>query len=90
MTSRISGIGLPGMSIERDLLADYFGKKDRNGFDYAYRLPGMQRVRQAVGRLIRTEEDSGDVLLIDKRYQDLRTQTLFPAWWISRPLSVKG
>lgn len=79
----VIGIGLPGMSIERDLLADYFVKKERNGFDYAYRLPGMQRVRQAVGRLIRTEEDSGDVFLIDKRYQQRRTQALFPAWWIA-------
>ena len=85
----IIGIGLPGLSIERDLLADYFGKQERNGFDYAYRLPGMQRVRQAVGRLIRTEEDSGDVLLIDKRYHGRRTQALFPAWWIGRPPSAE-
>jgi DNA excision repair protein ERCC-2 len=76
------------MSIERDLLAVYFIKKERNGFDYAYRLPGMQRVRQAVGRLIRTEEDSGDVLLIDKRYKELRTQELFPAWWSGRTPTV--
>ena len=77
----VIGIGLPSLSIERDLLAAYFALKERNGFDYAYRLPGMSRVLQAAGRLIRSEEDSGDVLLIDKRYQEARTRTLFPKWW---------
>jgi DNA excision repair protein ERCC-2 len=46
----VIGVGLPGLSIERDLLVAYFDQKERPGFDYAYRYPGMQRVLQAVGR----------------------------------------
>jgi hypothetical protein len=52
----VMGVGLPGLSIERDLLAGYFNEKQKPGFDYAYRFPGMQRVLQAVGRLIRSED----------------------------------
>jgi DNA excision repair protein ERCC-2 len=53
----------------------------RCGFDYAYLYPGMQRVLQAVGRLIRTETDRGSALLIDQRFLEARHQAHFPAWW---------
>ncbi len=77
----VIGVGLPGLSIERDLLVAYYDGKERSGFDYAYRYPGMQRVLQAVGRLIRSEEDRGAALLIDRRFFESRYEALFPPWW---------
>lgn len=77
----VIGVGLPGLSIERDLLVTYFDQKERPGFDYAYRFPGMQRVLQAVGRLIRSEADQGAALLVDRRFLEPRYETLFPSWW---------
>jgi DNA excision repair protein ERCC-2 len=77
----VIGVGLPGFSIERDLLVDYFDQNERPGFDYAYRYPAMQRVLQAVGRLIRSEDDQGAALLIDRRFLEPRYENLFPTWW---------
>lgn len=77
----VIGVGLPGLSIERDLLSSYFDQKERSGFDYAYRYPGMQRVLQAVGRLIRSEDDQGAALLVDRRFLEPRYESLFPTWW---------
>ena len=82
----IIGVGLPGLCIERDLLVSYFDQKERPGFDYAYRFPGMQRVLQAVGRLIRSEEDQGAALLIDRRFLEPRYENLFPGWWQAVPV----
>lgn len=77
----VIGTGLPRLSMERDILQSYFEEKNGAGFDYAYRFPGMQRVLQAVGRLIRTENDAGSALLIDRRFLEARHSVLFPAWW---------
>jgi len=77
----VIGVGLPRLSLERDLLHAYFDDAAGHGFDYAYRFPGMQRVLQAVGRLIRSEEDHGRALLIDYRFQEARYRRLFPEWW---------
>ena len=77
----VIGVGLPGLSIERDLLVAYVDQKERPGFDYAYRYPGMQRVLQAVGRLIRSEDDQGATLLVDRRFLEPRYEILFPSWW---------
>ena len=79
------GVGLPGFSIERDLLVNYFDQNERPGFDYAYRYPGMQRVLQAVGRLIRSEDDQGAALLVDRRFLEPRYENLFPSWWTVIP-----
>ncbi len=77
----IVGVGLPQLSQERDLIRDYFNAINGFGFDYAYTFPGMNRVLQAVGRVIRSENDRGLVLLIDTRFSQPRYQHLFPAWW---------
>jgi DNA excision repair protein ERCC-2 len=77
----VIGVGFPSLSIERDLLSAYFDHKEKSGIDYAYRFPGMQRVLQAVGRLIRSEDDQGGVLLIDRRFLEARYEALFPTWW---------
>jgi DNA excision repair protein ERCC-2 len=77
----IVGVGLPQLCTERDLIRDYFQKENSAGFDYAYTFPGMNRVLQAVGRVIRSEKDRGVVLLIDARFSELRYRKLFPPWW---------
>ena len=77
----VIGMGLPRLSLERDILLAHFEEKKGSGFDYAYRFPGMQRVLQAAGRLIRTETDKGSALLVDQRFLEPRHQVLFPSWW---------
>ena len=77
----IVGVGLPQISLERDLIRDYYETKLNAGFDYAYVFPGMNRVLQAVGRVIRSETDKGIVLLIDERFGQRRYENLFPVWW---------
>ena len=77
----IVGVGLPGLSFERNLLRDYFDNKNGRGFEYAYQLPGMNHVLQAAGRLIRTKKDCGNVVLLDKRFTSRRYQRLFPKHW---------
>jgi Rad3-related DNA helicase len=79
----IVGVGLPQLCVERDLIRDYFQEQTGAGFDYAYTFPGMNRVLQAIGRVIRSETDRGVVLLIDARFAEPRYRRLFPAWWQS-------
>ncbi len=82
----IVGVGLPGIGLERDLIRDYFETHRNAGFDFAYRLPGFNRVLQAVGRVIRTSRDRGAVLLLDQRYGHRRYRDLFPPEW--RPVRL--
>ena len=77
----IVGVGLPGLSLERELIKRYFSEVEENGFLYAYVYPGMIRVLQAAGRVIRSETDRGAVLFIDPRYARWDTQSLFPEDW---------
>jgi len=77
----IVGVGLPQLCIERNLIRDYFETHLGAGFEYAYTFPGMNRVLQAVGRVIRSDTDRGVVLLIDARFSEPRYRRLFPAWW---------
>ena len=77
----IVGVGLPQLCVERNLIRDYFQQQNGSGFEYAYTFPGMNRVLQAIGRVIRSETDRGVVLLIDARFNELRYRRLFPAWW---------
>ena len=55
----IVGVGLPQLCLERDIIMDYFKEKNNLGYEYAYIYPGMNKVLQAAGRVIRTEEDKG-------------------------------
>ncbi len=77
----IVGTGLPGLSNERNILRDHYEVTRERGYDYAYVYPGMNRVLQAAGRVIRREEDRGVVVLVDDRYADPRTQSIFPEHW---------
>ena len=68
--------------VEQEILKGYFDEKNGHGFDYAYQYPGMNKVMQAAGRVIRTMEDRGVILLLDDRFLREEYQTLFPReWW---------
>jgi DNA excision repair protein ERCC-2 len=77
----IVSLGLPGISKERELLADYFKTAGEDGYSFAFRFPGMNKVLQAVGRLIRRESDKGSALLLDDRFSQPINSCLFPAYW---------
>lgn len=77
----IIGTGLPQMCNEREILKSYFDQKGLYGFDYAYRYPGMNKVLQAAGRVIRTEDDRGVILLLDERFQREKGKEIFPKEW---------
>jgi DNA excision repair protein ERCC-2 len=77
----IVSVGLPGLGGEKDLICDYYNQANHQGFDYAYRLPGFNKVMQAAGRVIRTEEDKGIVILIDQRYGRRDYKELYSADW---------
>ncbi len=77
----VVGVGLPQICFERDLIKEHFAKGEDNGFEYAYVNPGMNRVAQAVGRVIRSESDKGIVLLIDDRFLSQTYRDLFKNEW---------
>ena len=77
----IFGVGLPGMSNEKNIIKEYFDAQTEQGYDYAYTFAGMNNVLQAVGRVIRTEEDIGVAVLVDDRYTTPKYRQLFPKHW---------
>lgn len=77
----IIGTGLPQVCNERELIKQYFDSRGENGFDYSYRYPGMNKVLQAAGRVIRTAEDVGIVALLDERFLTPAYERMFPREW---------
>ncbi len=77
----VVGTGLPQISNEREILKDFYDRQERAGFAYAFRYPGMNKVLQAAGRVIRTSEDRGIILLLDERFLQQEYQALFPREW---------
>ncbi len=86
----IVGTGLPQVSDEQEILQNYYNANGENGFDYAYRYPGMNKVLQAAGRVIRTTEDKGVILLLDERFCEYEYTRLFPREWESRIVCNQG
>lgn len=80
----VVGTGLPQISNEREILMRYYDERSGEGFDYAYRYPGMNKVLQAAGRVIRTVDDSGVILLLDDRFTRREYESLFPKEWERR------
>lgn len=79
----IVGTGIPQVGCERQLLKEHFDALGENGFDYAYRFPGMNKVLQSAGRVIRTAEDIGVVALLDERFLEPQYRRMFPREWSS-------
>ena len=79
--SIIISVGIPKISLRQNQIKNYFDHKNGQGYDFAYTFPGMNKVLQAAGRVIRTEDDSGIVLLIDDRYATAKYRGIMPAHW---------
>lgn len=77
----IIGTGLPQVCNDREILRQYFDSRDMKGFDYAYLYPGMNKVLQSAGRVIRTEEDQGVIVLLDERFTGRQYREIFPREW---------
>ncbi len=77
----IVGTGIPMVCNEREIIRNFFEEKGLDGFDYAYRFPGMNKVLQAAGRVIRTVDDVGTATLLDDRFMQGGYRTLFPREW---------
>lgn len=77
----VVGTGIPLVCNEREILRSFFEQEEVDGFDYAYRYPGMNKVLQAAGRVIRTEEDEGVAVLLDNRFLQNSYKSLFPREW---------
>jgi DNA excision repair protein ERCC-2 len=77
----IVGVGLPGICPERDVIRAYYDQTDGSGYQFAYQYPGINRVLQAAGRVIRSETDRGVLLLIDSRYGRQGYRSLIPSHW---------
>lgn len=90
----VVGVGLPQIGLERDLIKFHFEEKKEEGYHYAYTYPGMNKVLQAVGRLIRTEQDEGIILLIDDRFLNPLYSELLPSefwpYYAVKKHEVKG
>jgi DNA excision repair protein ERCC-2 len=77
----IVGVGMPGICLERELIKEYYDGKIGAGYAFAYQYPGMIKVLQAAGRVIRSENDRGILLLIDTRYARTEYFELLPEDW---------
>ena len=77
----VVGTGIPQVGCEREIIKSYFDEQGENGFDYAYRIPGMNKVLQSAGRVIRTAQDVGVVALLDERFLDYSYKRMFPREW---------
>ena len=77
----VVGTGLPMVCVEQEILKGYFDEEEKRGFDFAYQYPGMNKVLQAAGRVIRTPKDRGVILLLDDRFLRREYQELFPREW---------
>lgn len=77
----IVGNGLPQVCLEREIMRTCFDSQDSDGFDYAYKFPGMNKVLQSAGRVIRTVDDIGVVVLLDERFLQSSYKKLFPREW---------
>lgn len=85
----VVGTGLPQVCNDREIAKQYFDSRGMDGFDYSYRYPGMNKVLQSAGRVIRTENDRGIIVLLDGRFCQKQYQELFPREWkVSRICSV--
>jgi len=76
----VAGVGLPQIGVEQNLIRDYWDH-DGVGFEFAYQYPGMNRVLQTAGRVIRDTSDRGIICLVDRRFKEARYRDLFPRHW---------
>jgi DNA excision repair protein ERCC-2 len=81
----VVGVGLPQVNRDRERLRGWHQARGVDGFAHAYLYPGMQKVDQALGRVVRRMDDRGRALLVDSRYRQAEYLDLLPPWWTYRP-----
>jgi len=86
----VVGVGLPQVNSANERLRELYQRRYGAGFAHAYQYPGLQKVSQAIGRVVRTETDRGKALLVDSRYADPACRALLPPWWSYRDYSAPG
>lgn len=86
--SMIISVGMPGVSNERNLIKTHFDKKGLSGFDYSYTYPGLNKVYQAAGRVIRSDNDKGIIYLLDDRFNQYKYRNLYPKHWKNKGLKI--
>lgn len=86
----VVGVGLPQVNSANERLRELYQRRYGAGFAHAYQYPGLQKVSQAIGRVVRTETDRGKALLIDSRYADPACRALLPPWWSYRSYTAPG
>jgi Rad3-related DNA helicase len=86
----IATLGMPQVNPLNERLRQRLQARFGRGFDYAYQFPGLQKVVQAAGRVIRSETDQGVVLLLDERFNRPEVRRLLPAWWRISPWTDTG
>ena len=72
----VVGVGLPQISFERDLIKEHFDTEEINGYEYAYVNPGITKIIQAAGRVIRSENDKGIIVFIDDRFKQFKYRNI--------------
>jgi DNA excision repair protein ERCC-2 len=77
----VVGVGMPQVNRQTRQLQHWYEQRNGRGFEYAYLYPGMQKVDQALGRVVRGSQDRGKALLIDPRYREQQYRDLLPPWW---------
>ena len=77
----VVGCGVPQVCTEREIIRDFYRENGEDGYAFAYRNPGMNKVMQAAGRLIRTDTDRGVIFLLDRRLWQSGYRALFPREW---------
>lgn len=82
----VATLGLPPFDAWHELLKDRLQRRFGTGYDYTYLIPGLQKVAQAAGRVIRTPEDEGVIWLIDDRFLKPPVRALLPGWWFESPV----
>ncbi|WP_297281182.1 ATP-dependent DNA helicase [uncultured Anaerococcus sp.] len=84
----IISVGMPGVSNERNLIKEHFDKKRLSGFDYSYTYPGINKVFQAAGRVIRSDDDKGIIYLLDDRFNSYKYHMLYPKHWRNKDIKI--
>jgi Rad3-related DNA helicase len=86
----IFGVGLPQVNVFNNTCREFFEARLGNGYAWAYLYPGLNRVFQAAGRVIRSEEDRGFICLVDERYATGEYRRLLPGHWDLKSISEPG
>lgn len=84
----VISVGMPGVGFERNLIKEHFDKQGLNGFDYSYTYPGINKVFQAAGRVIRSEDDRGIIYLLDDRFTSYKYRMLYPKHWRKKDIKI--